>query len=417
MVLLRLVFRVFFARADVLGRQWVPKGGPLFVVVNHPNALVDALCMQVLSPRPVAMLAKSTLFTMPVIGQLVRAMGSLPVYRRQDGEAQVGGNAQTFAAARQLLQAGRALCIFPEGASHDGGMMLPLKTGAARMALGAGAGLAASEPAVSIVPASLMYTDKGTFRSRVLLQFGPPLRVPQVALHDGEPPPQAVRALTHQMAEALAALTVQHALPELLPLFARAAEIVDQHSGGRPALAARKLLLQRLVAGHRRLVETHPAATSQLIEAVRAYDATLVAAGLPAHADLAAPSGPLMLALLWPLALPGILLHYPAYRAIGRLALARAHGQEDMLATLKVMAGLVLFPLTYLAAAVALWPLLVGPWHLLLCLMPLTGYAALLLAQACEGRAYRRRARATAQTLADSRRSIHAQLMALAEKE
>ena len=89
------------------------------------------------APRRVSFLAKSPLFRMPVIGSLVRALDSIPVYRRQDEGADTSRNRETFGRSAALLRRGGTLAICPEGASHSEPYLLPLKTGAARIALGA----------------------------------------------------------------------------------------------------------------------------------------------------------------------------------------------------------------------------------------------------------------------------------------
>src|SRR5215217_6078347 len=81
---LRFALRVFFRRIEVVGRRRVPRGGACLFVLNHPNALVDPAFVLAYAPRSVSFLAKSPLFRMPVIGFLIRALDSIPVYRKQD---------------------------------------------------------------------------------------------------------------------------------------------------------------------------------------------------------------------------------------------------------------------------------------------------------------------------------------------
>ena len=59
--------------------------GPVMYVGNHPNALIDPGLIFVLSKRQVTFLAKEPLFRFPVLGQVLRGVGALPVYRKQDG--------------------------------------------------------------------------------------------------------------------------------------------------------------------------------------------------------------------------------------------------------------------------------------------------------------------------------------------
>jgi 1-acyl-sn-glycerol-3-phosphate acyltransferase len=164
------LLRLFFRRIDVEGREQVPQVGPVIFILNHPNALIDPLILLCRAGRPVSFLAKEPLFRMPFIGSIVRAMDSIPVYRRMD-QADTSQNAATFVAARQLLSRGGSLALFPEGTSHSDPRLKPFRTGAARIALGA------QVPGLQVVPAGLFYTEKSRFRSQVLLCFGPPVEV------------------------------------------------------------------------------------------------------------------------------------------------------------------------------------------------------------------------------------------------
>src|SRR2546422_9165140 len=54
---------------------------------------------------------------------------------------------------------------------------------------------------------------------------------------------------------------------------------------------------------------------------------------------------------LLPAALVGLVVHYPAYRAVGFVATGMAKGAEDALASIKVLAAMLLFPLTWTGVA------------------------------------------------------------------
>ena len=110
---------------------------------------------------------------MPVIGAIARAFEAIPVHRRQDAGSDLAKNAQTFETARAVLVRGGTIAIFPEGTSHSDPKLRPLKTGTARIALGAAAALPQGL-ALEVVPAGLYYRTKQTFRSVALLHFGDP---------------------------------------------------------------------------------------------------------------------------------------------------------------------------------------------------------------------------------------------------
>ncbi|MDQ3806279.1 MAG: hypothetical protein M3416_20930, partial [Acidobacteriota bacterium] len=86
----------------------------------------------------------------------------------------------------------------------------------------------------------------------------------------------------------------------------------------------------------------------------------------------------LLFALLAPAALAGALAHYPAYKLAGLLATKLSQSYDDVLSTFKIMAAMLLFPLTWLLLAAAVYSY-AGWWLGLAALLsaPLAGYAAL----------------------------------------
>src|SRR6185369_9742037 len=110
--LARFVLRVFFREVEVVGAERLPLDRPLVIVANHVNGLVDPVL--ILGPLPVRprFLAKSTLWKIPVLAQLLNVARAIPVYRRQDaGDAGVAGgdasrNDETFARCHEALAEG-----------------------------------------------------------------------------------------------------------------------------------------------------------------------------------------------------------------------------------------------------------------------------------------------------------------------
>src|SRR3712207_6746956 len=150
---------------------------------------------------------------MPVVGFLICALDSIPVYRKQDeGEGASSRNRETFERSAELLRRGGTIAICPEGVSHNEPYLLPLKTGAARIALGAAEEMSKAGGEVGevyVVPAGLYYTAKTSFRSGALLYFGEPIRVEAADPNEhGEPARERVRELSDRIAEALRSLTL-----------------------------------------------------------------------------------------------------------------------------------------------------------------------------------------------------------------
>lgn len=186
-----------------VGGAPVPAQGPVLLVANHNNALVDPAFVTVAAQREVCWLAKSTLFTHPLIGWLIKLVGALPVYRAQDDPSLVGQNRDVFSSVHDALAAGAAVGIFPEGTSHSRSRMSPIKTGAARIALGAARKLGHAFP---IIPVGLVYRDRNSVRSEVRIVVGDPFDWNDLATRSDEK--FAVRELTQRIDAAMRAVTL-----------------------------------------------------------------------------------------------------------------------------------------------------------------------------------------------------------------
>jgi len=381
--------RVYFRRVEVVGKENVPRASPVIFVLNHPNALVDPAFLLSLAPRRVSFLAKAPLFRMPVLSFLVRAMDSLPVYRRQDEGEDVSKNREMFVAARRLLARGGTIGICPEGVSHDEPRLRPIKTGAARIALGAISTGEVSE--LKIVPAGLYYTSKTKFRSEVLLYFGIPIDVAPVAMEsDGNPPRDAVKELSNRIECALREVMLDAEHEEALQTIRRAEKIFSSEPGEEAAdtLAEELQLQQRFVNAYRVLRERAPERLRRLELRMSRFEDELTQAGVDPD-DLSPPKSTfnvfvhlisrvlLFLLLIVPATL-GMLVHYPAYRLGGYLATRFSKNDDDMVSTIKIMSAMLLFPLTWIVVGLVVYE--VGGWVMalvVLLLVPWAGYLAI----------------------------------------
>jgi len=206
-----LALRWYYSGIDVEGLERVPRHAPVLLVVNHPNALVDALVVGWIIPRRLVLTAKATLFANPALAWLLRVVGVVPLRRAKDEAASSGApdprrNVDAFRAVHDALRKGRAALIFPEGISHDEPYLAPLRTGAARIALD-GARSAGIRGLV-IVPVGLNFERKEWLRSRILVQVGEPISVDRWTPDDEG---AAVEELTTEIDARLRAVTLNYA--------------------------------------------------------------------------------------------------------------------------------------------------------------------------------------------------------------
>jgi 1-acyl-sn-glycerol-3-phosphate acyltransferase len=343
----RLALRIFFRRIEVVGLHNIRADRAVMFAVNHPNGLVDPLFVLCFAPRRVSFLAKAPLFRYPLIGWFARKFDSIPVFRKEDSVT--GSNEETFAKARTILAQGGSVAIFPEGTTHSDPQLHPLKTGVARIALGA------SLPSLDIVPTGIYYTEKQTFRSSALVVFGAPIEV------RGD---ESVESLTARIDEGLDAVTLQADSRAALELIARAEEIFNAE--GEASLAEELEIRRRFVDGYHYLREHDPLRLAIL-------EAGIMSFAKPVEDRRSRQSGqagvPVLHFVMLPIAIAGAIVNYPTYRLIGALT-NRLSQENEMRATMKFVGALTLFPLTWIVLAVItnLWMLIAAP---------LLGYVAL----------------------------------------
>ncbi len=131
---LRVVFRLF-ARVRVEGVENIPADGPVLVIINHSSNVDGMLMMAYVIPkfgRRFNWPGKEEAIRWPFFGWVMKQNGVFAVRRG-------AGDLESFKIARQVLDEGRVLAIFPEGTRSRTGAMQPAKEGATVLATRSGA--------------------------------------------------------------------------------------------------------------------------------------------------------------------------------------------------------------------------------------------------------------------------------------
>lgn len=182
-------FYIYF-QGRIYGSEKVPKEGPLIIVSNHasvfdPPLISPAVC------RPVAFMAKQELFNVPVLKQVITALGAYPVNRD-------GGDRSAIKNALNSVNKGWAAGIFIEGTRTEDGKIHNPKLGAA---------LIAAKAKAPLLPLCLYGTEK------ILENKGGFPKPTPVTIRIGDliPPPTSVKKeelenITNKCAEAINSL-------------------------------------------------------------------------------------------------------------------------------------------------------------------------------------------------------------------
>ena len=167
---------LFFDGFHVKGLENFPKSGPIMLVANHQNAMIDPLICCRVVPHQLHWLTRSDVFKSPTIAQLLYRFNMLPIYREKDKIAdQSQRNEAVFEVCITRLSKGAVVSMFPEG-SHRGKkqLMVPLKKGFARLAFSS----IERDPKLmdlKIVPMGLDYSDFYQKHPRLILEVGQPI--------------------------------------------------------------------------------------------------------------------------------------------------------------------------------------------------------------------------------------------------
>ena len=143
------------------GKERVPREGGGVLAINHFN-FIDVPVLGTMCPRRLVFVAKSELFDVPGLSQLIAAHGTLAIRR---GES----DRDALRRMRETVRENDMLGLFVEGTRQTSGVPGEAKPGAAMIAISEG---------VPVVPAAVhgSQTWKLGNRAAVSLAFGEPMR-------------------------------------------------------------------------------------------------------------------------------------------------------------------------------------------------------------------------------------------------
>jgi glycerol-3-phosphate O-acyltransferase / dihydroxyacetone phosphate acyltransferase len=128
---------VYFRRIVFINKEKLKAEGPLLVLSNHPNTLMDPLMAVYRLHERVALLANYSLFKNPILGWILSTLYCIPIQRPKDVIGQIPKNDEAFKKCDDHLAAGGSIYIAAEGTSFIERHIRDFKTGTARIAFSA----------------------------------------------------------------------------------------------------------------------------------------------------------------------------------------------------------------------------------------------------------------------------------------
>lgn len=187
--------RLFYSEVKVKNHKNLPKKGPLILIVNHPNTLMDAWVVGMICQQPIYYMAKATLFKTKFRLRILKSLNLIPINRQGEGIIDGVDNTDSLEACYEVLEKGKPLLIFPEGTSYQERVLRKLKTGTARIALEAEK-RNEGKLDLKVVAVGLNYSQPEKFRSKIFIDIDEPKTVVEYLEEYKSDPIKAAKKLT-----------------------------------------------------------------------------------------------------------------------------------------------------------------------------------------------------------------------------
>jgi len=195
-IIFRVALKLYFRKININFYEEFPKGKSILFVANHPSSFMDALLIAAFIKRPLHFMSRGESFNSPWKRWIFSYFNMHPIYRKEHSPGLVSKNTSLINGFQQLLLSKHSILIFPEGISHVEPWLYPLKTGAARVILGAEEN---DSEEILLVPIGLNYENPHRFRSKVIANFGKAIDLAKYRKEYSQNKRKAVHQLTEKI--------------------------------------------------------------------------------------------------------------------------------------------------------------------------------------------------------------------------
>jgi 1-acyl-sn-glycerol-3-phosphate acyltransferase len=167
-----VIFRFFIRKIEVLGKENIPKNGPVLFASNHPNSFLDGILLNCILDRPLWSLARGDAFKKPWVKTFLNKCYLMPIYRLSEGKENLRKNDDTFERCEEIFAQNGQVLIFSEGLCTNQSALLPLKKGTARLTQQL---WQEAELPLVVLPTGITYDSYARFGKSIKVEFGKPI--------------------------------------------------------------------------------------------------------------------------------------------------------------------------------------------------------------------------------------------------
>jgi glycerol-3-phosphate O-acyltransferase/dihydroxyacetone phosphate acyltransferase len=343
----RTCLRIYYPDTTYIHPERLDFNQPTILVSNHPNTLLDPLNVAKEVPMYVHFLANASLFKGAFQSWFFNTFYCIPIERPQDTNGRPISNKNSFEKCDAFLGNGGCLYIAPEGSSFLERKLRSIKTGTARIALSA-EDKKDFQLGLTIQAVGLTYEQANYFRSRVTINAGTPILISDYQEAYQKDKITAVRQLTQDLETHLSQLIIDVNDEEEDQLLLKIDTLLrnsDPLSEEQHFYRSQKVLaqLQHIREANAKDYQYKSKQVDAYFEQLNAYNTTDQAIVHPLKSSLLFA---LRLLLGLPLFLYG-LINNALPVAISLLILKYAKVYIGYNSSVKIVAGLVFFPLFY----------------------------------------------------------------------
>lgn len=382
-----LAVHIYYRRIEINRPELLKTKGPLLIMSNHPNTLMDPLILAASFKHQVGFLANASIFVNSLVNRVFRFLQVIPVYRQQDlAPGQELDNTKSFGACYEHLEKGGSLMIFPEGSSIHELKLRKIKTGGIRIAFGA-EDRNDFNLGIKILPVGLYYSNPLRFRSKVYLNFGEPFTLKSQQNSYRQDEVETVQQVTAQLRKSMREQTIHIPDEEQEELFIQIKKLfkkeLTKDLRAEQNQIAEFNINQEISSGIRFIGQYHPEAYDNLknkINTLNTLDDQLHVKSNFERGKLKQWTLSLFKIVSMILGLPiylfGLIHNYLPYR-LPRLLAEKITDEKEYHASISMVIGIVIFPLFYALYLLALYSMLSPDYILLVLYFILIGLSGL----------------------------------------